>query len=61
MTEIRIRNGWKYDSYKKSFLIQEVDPYQVKEAGGVGEVIFFPAGFWRLPVFPVPLECLGSA
>ncbi|XP_042553787.1 nuclear GTPase SLIP-GC isoform X2 [Dipodomys spectabilis] len=24
MTEIRIRNGWKYDSYKKSFLIQEI-------------------------------------
>ena len=24
MTEIGIRNGWKYDNYKKSFLIQEV-------------------------------------
>ncbi|XP_007192849.1 nuclear GTPase SLIP-GC [Balaenoptera acutorostrata] len=24
MTEIGIRNGWKYDSYKKSFLIQEI-------------------------------------
>ncbi|KAF6095929.1 nuclear GTPase, germinal center associated [Phyllostomus discolor] len=24
MTEIGIRNGWKYDNYKKSFLIQEI-------------------------------------
>ncbi|XP_072808537.1 nuclear GTPase SLIP-GC isoform X1 [Vicugna pacos] len=24
MTEIGIRNGWKYDSYKRSFLIQEI-------------------------------------
>ncbi|XP_019821394.2 nuclear GTPase SLIP-GC isoform X1 [Bos indicus] len=24
MTEIGIRNGWKYDSYKKTFLIQEI-------------------------------------
>lgn len=24
MMEIGVRNGWKYDSYKKNFLIQEV-------------------------------------
>ncbi|XP_004630806.2 nuclear GTPase SLIP-GC [Octodon degus] len=24
MTEIHLRNGWKYDGYKKSFLIQEI-------------------------------------
>ena len=41
MTEIGIRNGWKYDNYKKSFLIQEVRSLYHKKSSEVGSV-FFP-------------------
>lgn len=34
MTEIGMRNGWKYDGYRKSFIIQEVGSY-CKEVGEV--------------------------
>jgi hypothetical protein len=36
MAEIGIRNGWKYDSYKKSFLIQEVSSLYNEKGREVG-------------------------
>lgn len=36
MTEIGIRNGWKHDSYKRSFLIQEVRSVDCEERNEVG-------------------------
>ena len=51
MTEIGIRNGWKYDNYKKSFLIQEVRSLYRKKSSEVDSG-FFPTGFWLLPVSP---------
>lgn len=40
MMEIGIRNGWKYDSYKKSFLIQEVRLVDWEERHEVGWWVF---------------------
>lgn len=36
MTEIGIRNGWKYDSCQKSFLIQEVIVVDCEERNEAG-------------------------
>lgn len=51
MTEIGIRNGWKYDNYKKSFLIQEVRSLYLKKSSEVGSD-FLPNRILLLSVSP---------